>query len=135
MERIKNFFNDESGAAAVEYGLLVALIAVVIVASGYGIWVAISTPCSMLQPRCAYRSPAADLFGLRHRWGRLPCRASISQELENRTGNSKISGPVLSETGQASPHDRISQGLAQVGMAGTLEREKPFSPSWMILKS
>jgi pilus assembly protein Flp/PilA len=29
MERIKNFFNDESGAAAVEYGLLVALIAVV----------------------------------------------------------------------------------------------------------
>jgi pilus assembly protein Flp/PilA len=30
MERIKNFFNDESGASAVEYGLLVALIAVVI---------------------------------------------------------------------------------------------------------
>jgi pilus assembly protein Flp/PilA len=32
MERIKNFFNDESGASAVEYGLLVALIAVVITA-------------------------------------------------------------------------------------------------------
>ena len=29
MERIKNFFKDESGASAVEYGLLVALIAVV----------------------------------------------------------------------------------------------------------
>jgi pilus assembly protein Flp/PilA len=28
MERIKNFFKDESGASAVEYGLLVALIAV-----------------------------------------------------------------------------------------------------------
>jgi pilus assembly protein Flp/PilA len=33
MERIKNFFNDESGAAAVEYGLLVGLIAVVIIAA------------------------------------------------------------------------------------------------------
>jgi len=32
MERIKNFFKDEAGASAVEYGLLVALIAVVIVA-------------------------------------------------------------------------------------------------------
>lgn len=31
MERIKNFFNDESGATAVEYGLMVALIAVAIV--------------------------------------------------------------------------------------------------------
>jgi pilus assembly protein Flp/PilA len=28
MERIKDFFKDESGASAVEYGLLVALIAV-----------------------------------------------------------------------------------------------------------
>ena len=33
MERIKNFFKDESGASAVEYGLLVALIAVVIITS------------------------------------------------------------------------------------------------------
>ena len=32
MERIKNFFNDESGASAVEYGLLVSLIAVAIIA-------------------------------------------------------------------------------------------------------
>ena len=31
MEQIKNFFKDESGASAVEYGLLVALIAVVII--------------------------------------------------------------------------------------------------------
>jgi pilus assembly protein Flp/PilA len=31
MERIKNFFNDESGASAVEYGLLVTLIAVAII--------------------------------------------------------------------------------------------------------
>jgi pilus assembly protein Flp/PilA len=33
MERIKNFFKDESGAPAVEYGLMVALIAVVIIAA------------------------------------------------------------------------------------------------------
>jgi pilus assembly protein Flp/PilA len=31
MEQIKNFFKDESGASAVEYGLLVGLIAVVII--------------------------------------------------------------------------------------------------------
>jgi len=31
MEQIKNFFKDESGASAVEYGLLVALIAVVVI--------------------------------------------------------------------------------------------------------
>ena len=33
MEKIKNFFKDESGASAVEYGLLVGLIAVVIITS------------------------------------------------------------------------------------------------------
>jgi pilus assembly protein Flp/PilA len=33
MERIKNFFKDESGATAVEYGLMVALIAVAIAAT------------------------------------------------------------------------------------------------------
>ncbi len=33
MEKLGNFFKDECGAAAVEYGLLVALIAVVIIAS------------------------------------------------------------------------------------------------------
>jgi pilus assembly protein Flp/PilA len=31
MERIKSFFKDESGASAVEYGLLVSLIAVAII--------------------------------------------------------------------------------------------------------
>jgi pilus assembly protein Flp/PilA len=31
MEKIRNFFKDESGASAVEYGLLVALIAVAII--------------------------------------------------------------------------------------------------------
>ena len=31
MEKIRNFFKDESGASAVEYGLLVALIGVVII--------------------------------------------------------------------------------------------------------
>ncbi len=33
MEKLANFLKEESGAAAVEYGLLVALIAVVIIAS------------------------------------------------------------------------------------------------------
>ncbi len=33
MEKIRNFFKDEAGASAVEYGLLVALIAVVIIAA------------------------------------------------------------------------------------------------------
>ena len=31
MERTKNFFKDESGASALEYGLLVALISAVII--------------------------------------------------------------------------------------------------------
>jgi pilus assembly protein Flp/PilA len=33
MERIRNFFKDESGATMVEYGLMVALIAVVCIAA------------------------------------------------------------------------------------------------------
>lgn len=33
MQKVKKFFKDESGASAVEYGLLVALIAVVIIAA------------------------------------------------------------------------------------------------------
>ncbi len=33
MSKIRNFFKDETGASAVEYGLLVALIAVVIIAA------------------------------------------------------------------------------------------------------
>ena len=43
MERIKNFFNDESGAAAVEYGLLVGLIAVVIVVAVTALGAGINT--------------------------------------------------------------------------------------------
>ncbi|MCK9375058.1 MAG: Flp family type IVb pilin [Syntrophobacterales bacterium] len=37
MERIKNFFKDESGASAVEYGLLVSLIAVGLIAAMTGL--------------------------------------------------------------------------------------------------
>jgi pilus assembly protein Flp/PilA len=33
MERFKKFFRDEEGATAVEYGLMVALIAIVIIAA------------------------------------------------------------------------------------------------------
>jgi pilus assembly protein Flp/PilA len=43
MERIKNFFSDESGAAAIEYGLLVALIALAIVAGATALGGGIST--------------------------------------------------------------------------------------------
>jgi len=42
MEKIRNFFKDESGASAVEYGLLVALIAVVIIAAVSALGTAIS---------------------------------------------------------------------------------------------
>ncbi len=37
MERIKRFFKDESGATAVEYGLMVALIAAVIIVAVQGL--------------------------------------------------------------------------------------------------
>ena len=37
MEKIRNFFKDESGASAVEYGLLVSLIACVIVLAVRGL--------------------------------------------------------------------------------------------------
>ncbi|MDO9531329.1 MAG: Flp family type IVb pilin [Deltaproteobacteria bacterium] len=43
MERIKNFFKDESGASAVEYGLLVALIAVVIITAVTSIGTSLNT--------------------------------------------------------------------------------------------
>ena len=43
MERIKNFFKDETGASAVEYGLLVALIAVVIIAAVSALGTNVST--------------------------------------------------------------------------------------------
>ncbi len=37
MKKLINFFKDEEGASAVEYGLLVALIAVVIIAAVRGL--------------------------------------------------------------------------------------------------
>jgi pilus assembly protein Flp/PilA len=43
MERIKNFFKDESGASAVEYGLLVALIAVGLIGAMSGLKDSIAT--------------------------------------------------------------------------------------------
>jgi pilus assembly protein Flp/PilA len=43
MERIKNFFNDESGASAVEYGLLVAVIAVGLIVGMQGLRDSIAT--------------------------------------------------------------------------------------------
>jgi len=43
MERIKNFFNDESGATAVEYGLMVALIAVVIIGAVTALGTSVNT--------------------------------------------------------------------------------------------
>jgi pilus assembly protein Flp/PilA len=43
MERIKNFFKDESGASAVEYGLLVALIAVGLITAMTGLKDSIAT--------------------------------------------------------------------------------------------
>ena len=43
MEKIRNFFKDESGASAVEYGLLVALIACAIVVAVQGLGGALNT--------------------------------------------------------------------------------------------
>jgi len=43
MERIKNFFKDESGASAVEYGLLVTLIALAIIAGATALGGGINT--------------------------------------------------------------------------------------------
>lgn len=42
MEKIRNFFKDESGASAVEYGLLVALIACAIIISVQALGTSIS---------------------------------------------------------------------------------------------
>ena len=43
MERIKNFFKDESGASAVEYGLLVSLIAIAIIVGAKALGNAVNT--------------------------------------------------------------------------------------------
>ena len=43
MARIRSFFKDECGASAVEYGLLVSLIAVVIIAAVTTLGTSVST--------------------------------------------------------------------------------------------
>ena len=59
MERIKNFFSDESGAAAVEYGLLVGLIAVAIVVAVGLRWPSVNGHVC----RTMLRQPCPNLFG------------------------------------------------------------------------
>ena len=55
MERIKNFFKDESGASAVEYGLLVALIAVVII-TAVSLWgPTLQANFQLPRPTCDWR--------------------------------------------------------------------------------
>jgi pilus assembly protein Flp/PilA len=53
MERIRNFFKDEAGASAVEYGLLVALIAVVIIAAVTALGTSISSTFSSAATKIA----------------------------------------------------------------------------------
>jgi pilus assembly protein Flp/PilA len=43
MERIRNFFKDESGATMVEYGLMVALIAVIAMVGAATLGTAVNT--------------------------------------------------------------------------------------------
>jgi pilus assembly protein Flp/PilA len=58
MERIKNFFEDESGASAVEYGLLVALIAVGLIGAMTGLKNSIAT--SFTNAGTALETPAGS---------------------------------------------------------------------------
>ncbi len=58
MERIKNFFNDESGASAVEYGLLVALIAVGLITAMTGLKTAVKS--TFTSAGSALTAPAND---------------------------------------------------------------------------
>ena len=57
MERIKNFFNDESGAAAVEYGLLVAVIALVMVVGATALGTGISGLFDDAEAKLAVAAP------------------------------------------------------------------------------
>ena len=43
MKKLMNFFKDEQGATAVEYGIMVALIAIVIIAAVYVLGINLST--------------------------------------------------------------------------------------------
>jgi len=56
MERIKNFCKDESGASAVEYGLLVSLIAVVIIAAVTALGTTLNTKFTAAQQGVANAS-------------------------------------------------------------------------------
>jgi pilus assembly protein Flp/PilA len=47
--KVKTFFLDEEGASAVEYGLLVAGIAVAVMGAIYGIGTALNTKYSQVQ--------------------------------------------------------------------------------------
>jgi len=47
--KVKNFWLDEEGASAVEYGLLVAGIAVAVMAAIYGIGTVLNTNYSQVQ--------------------------------------------------------------------------------------
>lgn len=53
MATIKNFIKDESGASAVEYGLLVALIAVVIIGAVTAVGTSISGMFTKLSTKIA----------------------------------------------------------------------------------
>ena len=60
MERIKNFFKDESGASAVEYGLLVSLIAVVIIVGVKALGQALETTFEAAGTAVTNAAPAAS---------------------------------------------------------------------------
>uniref|UniRef100_A0A7V4LC91 Flp family type IVb pilin n=1 Tax=Desulfobacca acetoxidans TaxID=60893 RepID=A0A7V4LC91_9BACT len=49
--KVKTFIREEEGASAVEYGLLVAGIAVVVMAAIYGIGTALNTKFTEVQTR------------------------------------------------------------------------------------
>jgi pilus assembly protein Flp/PilA len=53
MEKLANFFKEESGAAAVEYGLLVALIAVAIISAVTTLGATLSSKFNTVSSRIA----------------------------------------------------------------------------------
>lgn len=57
MEKIRNFFKDESGASAVEYGLLVALIAVVIIGAVTALGTSLKTMFTNVSAKIAAVDP------------------------------------------------------------------------------
>ena len=51
IRKVRNFWQDEEGASAVEYGLLVAGIAVAVMGAIYGIGTAMNTKFSSVQTK------------------------------------------------------------------------------------